>query len=199
MNTPMKLSGARALAVGAGLTLALAMGAAPTAAMAEVRAGTTDVTVKADISNSFKAPTVIPFAAKADGTLVGPSDKTITIDNLSAYGIHVTNMKVTAKNDWTIVADAKTGSAQNSIDFKVGPDKAEKDASSATQTTGLDLSKDASFDMKYKGIADGTDKIKLNVSGHVARVTRDICHATGTGDQVASITWTVEPGAHATS
>ena len=85
MNTPMNLSGARALAVGAGLTLALAMGAAPTAAMAEVRAGTTDVTVKADISNvSFKAPTVIPFAAKADGTLVGPSDKTITIDNLSA-------------------------------------------------------------------------------------------------------------------
>ena len=37
MNTPMNLSGARALAVGAGLTLALAMGAAPTAAMAEVR------------------------------------------------------------------------------------------------------------------------------------------------------------------
>lgn len=71
MNTPMNLSGARALAVGAGLTLALAMGAAPTAAMAEVRVGTTDVTVKADISNvSFKAPTVIPFATKADGTLV---------------------------------------------------------------------------------------------------------------------------------
>ena len=30
----------------------------------------------------------------------------------------------------------------------------------------------------------------------VARVTRDIFHVTGTGDQVASITWTVEPGAH---
>ena len=47
MNTPMNLSGARALAVGAGLTLALAMGAAPTAAMAEVRVGTTDVTTLA--------------------------------------------------------------------------------------------------------------------------------------------------------
>ena len=115
MNITRNPSGARALAVGAGLALALAMGAAPTAAMADVRVGTTDVTVKADISNvSFKAPTVIPFAANADGTLVGPSDKTITIDNLSAYGIHVTNMKVTAKNDWTIVADAKTGSAQRS-------------------------------------------------------------------------------------
>ena len=48
----------------------------------------------------------------------------------------------------------------------------------------------------FPNIADGTDKIKLNVSGHVARVTRDIYRATGTGDQVASITWTVEPGAH---
>ena len=200
MDITRNLNGARALVVGAGLALALAMSAAPTPALAEGRVGTTDVTIKTEIDNiKFAAPTVIPFVASADGTLQGPSEDATTIDNLSAYGIHVTNMKVTAKNDWTIVADAKTGSAQNSIDFKVGPDKAEKDASSATQTTGLDLSKDASFDMKYQGIADGTDKIKLNVSGHVARVTRDIYHATGTGDQVASITWTVEPGAHATS
>ena len=95
-----------------------------------------------------------------------------------------------------IVADAKTGTAQNSIDFKVGPDKALQDAHAATQEAGLDLSKNASFDMGYQGIADGTDKIKLKTSGNVARVTRDIFHVTGTGDQVASITWTVEPGAH---
>ncbi len=52
--------------------------------------------------------------------------------------------------------------------------------------------------MGYQGIADGTDKIKLKTSGNVAHVTRDIFHVTGTGtgDQVASITWTVEPGAH---
>ena len=43
MDTPMNRSGARALVVGAGLTLALAMGAAPTVAIAEVRVGTTDV------------------------------------------------------------------------------------------------------------------------------------------------------------
>lgn len=57
-------------------------------------------------------------------------------------------------------------------------------------------SKNAFFDMGYQGIADGTDKIELKTSGNVARVTRDIFHVTGTGDQVASITWTVEPGAH---
>ena len=56
--------------------------------------------------------------------------------------------------------------------------------------------RNASFDMGYQGIADGTDKIKLKTSGTVARVTRDIFHVTGTGDQVATITWTVEPGAH---
>ena len=105
-------------------------------------------------------------------------------------------MKIGAKNSWSIVADAKTGTAQNSIDFKVGPDKALQDAHAATQEADLDLSKNASFDMGYQGIADGTDKIKLKTSGNVARVTRDIFHVTGEGDQVASITWTVEPGAH---
>ena len=197
MDITRNLNGARALVVGAGLALALAMGAAPTPAMAEGRVGTTDVTIRTEIDNiMFKAPTVIPFVAKADGTLQGPSENATTIDNLSAYGIHVTNMKIGAQNSWNIVADAKTGTAQNSIDFKVGPDQALQDAHAATQETGLDLSKNALFDMGYQGIADGTDKIKLKTSGNVARVTRDIFHVTGTGDQVASITWTVEPGAH---
>lgn len=197
MDTPMNLNGARALVVGAGLALALAMGAAPTPALAEGRVGTTDVTIKTEIDNiKFAAPTVIPFVASADGTLQGPSEDATTIDNLSAYGIHVTNMKIGAQNSWNIVADAKTGTAQNSIDFKVGPDQALQDAHTATQEAGLDLSKNASFDMGYQGIANGTDKIKLKTSGNVARVTRDIFHVTGTGDQVASITWTVEPGAH---
>ena len=182
MDITRNLNGARVLVVGAGLMLALSMGAAPTTALAEGRTGTTNVTIRTEIDNiKFKAPTVIPFVAKADGTLQGPSENTTTIDNLSAYGIHVTNMKI---------------AAQNSIDFKVGPDKALQDAHAATQEAGLDLSKNASFDMGYQGIADGTDKIKLKTSGNVARVTRDIFHVTGEGDQVASITWTVEPGAH---
>ena len=50
--------------------------------------------------------------------------------------------------------------------------------------------------MGYQGIAGGKDKIKLKTSGNVARVTRDIFRVTGEGDQVATITWTVEPGAH---
>ena len=187
MDITRNMNGARALVVGAGLALALAMGAAPTPALAAGRVGTTKVMVRTEIDNvEFKVPTVIPFVAKADGTLQGPSEDATTIDNHSAYGIHVTNMKI----------DAKAGTAQNSIDFKVGPDGALQNASAAMQETGLDLSKNAAFDMGYQGIAGGTDKIKLKTSGNVARVTRDIFRVTGEGDQVATITWTVEPGAH---
>lgn len=141
MDITRNMNGARALVVGAGLALALAMGAAPTPAMAAGRVGTTKVMVRTEIDNvEFKVPTVIPFVAKADGAL--------------------------------------------------------QNASAAMQGTGLDLSKNAAFDMGYQGIAGGTDKIKLKTSGNVARVTRDIFRVTGEGDQVATITWTVEPGAH---
>ena len=159
MDITRNLSGTRALVVGAGLALALAMGAAPTTALAEGRVGTTDVTIRTEIDNiMFKAPTVIPFVASADGTLQGPSENATTIDNLSAYGIHVTNMKVTAEDTWNIAADAKKGTAQNCIDFKAGPENASQDAYAAAQGTGIDLSKNAFFDMGYQGIADGTDK-----------------------------------------
>ena len=88
MNITRNMNGARALVVGAGL--ALAMGAAPTPAMAAGRVGTTKVMVRTEIDNvEFKVPTVIPFVAKADGTLQGPSEDATTIDNHSAYGIHV--------------------------------------------------------------------------------------------------------------
>ena len=68
MDITRNLNGARVLVVGAGLALALAMGAAPTTALAEGRTGTTNVTIRTEIDNiKFKAPTVIPFVAKADG------------------------------------------------------------------------------------------------------------------------------------
>lgn len=136
MDITRNMNGARALVVGAGLALALAMGAAPTPALAAGRVGTTKVMVRTEIDNvEFKVPTVIPFVAKADGTLQGPSEDATTIDNHSAYGIHVTNMKIDAMNTWTIAADAKAGTAQNSIDFKVGPDGALQNASAAMQGT----------------------------------------------------------------
>lgn len=51
MDITRNLSGTRAFVVGAGLALALAMGAAPTTALAEGRVGTTDVTIRTEIDN----------------------------------------------------------------------------------------------------------------------------------------------------
>ena len=68
-------------------------------------------------------------------------------------------MKIDAMNTWTIAADAKAGTAQNSIDFKVGPDGALQNASAAMQETGLDLSKNAAFDMGYQALPAARTKL----------------------------------------
>ena len=74
MDITRNMNGARALVVGAGLALALAMGAVPTPAMAAGRVGTTKVMVRTEIDNvEFKVPTVIPFVAKAGRRRQHPS------------------------------------------------------------------------------------------------------------------------------
>lgn len=193
MKNPKIARGARALAVGAGLALALAVGGAPVQAHAEQtkveagKTGSTQVTIKADTTNlKFEVPTVIPFTAAPGGKLTGPTAGATYIKNNSAYAIHVTNMKVAPENGWTIVADASKATADNSIDFQVGPSGALKDASAAA--SGTDLSKDASFNMGYSGSA--TDKVALDTSGDVSRVAKDILNS----GKVATITWTLEAG-----
>ncbi len=122
MDITRNMNGARALVVGAGLALALAMGAAPTPALAAGRVGTTKVMVRTEIDNvEFKVPTVIPFVAKADGTLQGPSEDATTIDNHSAYGIHVTNMKIDAMNTWTGCNDHLDGRARCAHGIRPSP------------------------------------------------------------------------------
>ena len=54
MDITRNMNGARALVVGAGLALALAMGAAPTPALAAGRVGTTKVMVRTEIDNVGK-------------------------------------------------------------------------------------------------------------------------------------------------
>ena len=85
----------RAIAVACGLALATTA-LAPAAALADntttvkdSNTGTTEVTIKAQKDAqgndqlAFEVPTVIPFAAKANGELVGPSKETTEIVNLS--------------------------------------------------------------------------------------------------------------------
>ena len=115
---------------------ALAAGCAmPAAALADdASQGKTQVTVVADPGQTlkFEVPTVIPFAASADGVLVGPSKEVAKITNKSVFGIHVTEVGVEAKGAWNVVADAAKapGQTKNAIDFQFGPAR-QVDAASA--------------------------------------------------------------------
>ena len=167
MKNPKTARGARTLAVGAGLALALAVGGVPVQAHAaqtaveQGKTGTTRVEIKADTSNlKFEVPTVIPFSAAPGGKLTGPTAGATYIKNNSVYAIHVTKMQVAAANGWTIVADAAQAKSDNSIEFKVGPTGDPKDAAAAAG--GTDVSKDVKFNMGYSGSA--TDKVALGVS-----------------------------------
>ncbi|MBM6778263.1 hypothetical protein H6A16_01960 [Collinsella tanakaei] len=154
--------------------------------------GTTEVTVKAAEGNIvFEVPTVIPFAAGGDGSLIVPDSETLQISNKSIFAIHVTNMEVTQEDPWTLVKDALDSDESNSIDFKVGPETDEKDAYNASQNGGTDLSGNAKWDMGYLG--SGTESLNLSASGHISHVTEDL---SADGSKVATITWTVEAGQH---
>ena len=192
-----KRLGSKALAAACGLGLAASLLGAASPVIAEEAKGTsgsTEVQVKADTSNmTFRVPTVISFAANADGTLTTPSDSATNIENRSVFGIHVTGMKVKAGDSWNIVTDkqaAASASTDNNIAFSVGPDGAPQNAADAMTDEGLDLSANSAFNMTYQ---NGTnDTLELKSTGSVAKV--DGRQLTGEGAKVATITWTLAPG-----
>lgn len=170
---------------------------AATPAFAEVvtgKTGMTDVIVKADESNmKFEVPTVIPFAADAEGLLTGPDPASIQIKNLSSFRIHLENMKVESVGDWNIYADegqVAAAETNNNIAFAVGPEGNLKNAADAMIDDGLDLSGDQTFDLAYMGAQTG-DKVDLHTTGVVGRV---LDGNVGAGTQVAQITWTFGAG-----
>ena len=192
-----KRLGSKAIAAACGLGLAASLlGAASPVIAEEIKgtSGSTEVQVRADTSNmKFRVPTVIRFAANADGTLTTPSDEAANIENLSVFSIHVTGMKVKAGESWNIVADkqaAANASTENNIAFSVGPDGAPQNAADAMSGEGIDLSANSAFNMTYQDGAD--DTLELLSAGSVAKV--DGKQLTGEGAKVATITWTLAPG-----
>lgn len=191
--------GLRTYAVATGLIAS--MGAAllaPGTAFAEVTnkeyngtEGTTDVTARFDRSSNvlFSVPTTIPFIVSADGSLMGPSAEEATIKNLSAFPIHVTNVKVKSQGAWTIVEDAMDSEHDAKwalIDFQIGPNASMKSAYEASQGDGIDVCNDINYVMAPKG--DSSSALKLKTSGHARKISP------GTVSGVARITWTVEAG-----
>lgn len=184
----------RAVAVACGLALATtalapaaAFAAGNTTTVKDSNTGTTEVTIKAQKDAqgndqlAFEVPTVIPFAAKANGELVGPSKETTEIVNLSVFPIHVTGMSTSAKGTgWSLVADASKSASENSLSFELN---------GVSAATPADLSANTAWDMGYAG--SGKDSVTITSTGKVSHVTKDLSSA----QKAATVTWTLAAGA----
>lgn len=182
----------RTIAVVCGLALA-ATALAPAAALADntsvvdKNTSSTEVTIEAEKDAqdkdqlAFEVPTKIPFAAKADGTLVGPTAKETQIVNKSVFPIHVTSMDVsTGDTGWKLVAEASSEATDvNQLSFKLN------DVSAAAHA---DLRGDARWNMGYSGSTTGS--IDINSEGKVANVNFDLSQP----KTAATITWTLAAG-----
>lgn len=175
----------RTIAVVCGLALATSA-LAPAAAFAAGNTGTTEVTVQVEKDAhgkdqlSFDVPTVIPFAAKADGSLVGPSADTTKIVNKSVFPIHVTGMATSVEGTgWSLVADASKSSETNALSFELN---------GVSAATPADLSTKAAWNMGYAG--SGTDSVAITSTGKVAHVNKDLHSA----QKAATVTWTLAAG-----
>lgn len=192
VGTTAARAAARAGLMGGCLALAL-LGTVPTPALAaEGNTGTTEVTVVADDSNlRFRVPTLIPFVAASDGTLTGPSPEATRIENQSAYGLKVTNVRISPTNGWSHTNEV--GKADDSISWMVGPSGAEVDASGAASDTGTAITSPL-WNMTYMSDDTETDDILLDTRGMVGRVAQDISSPV----HVGTVTFTLAPGAHGT-
>lgn len=179
---------ARVGALAVSLVMATAI-ATPALAFADgTTSQATEVTIQSvtpgpgpDGNLSFKVPTQIPFVAKADGTMLAPSAKTLQIQNKSVFPIHVENMAVTEQSPFKLVADVMVGTDANAFQFTVNGLQA---------AASVDTSVNAAWNMGYANSAN--DKISLDITdAKIARVTADI----STPQKAATITWTVASGA----
>lgn len=177
----------RAVAVACGLALATTA-LAPAAAFAAGNTGSTDVTIQVEKGGqdgkqdqlAFDVPTVIPFAASADGTLIAPKPDKIKIVNKSVFPIHVTKMSTSAEGTgWNLVADASKSASENSLSFELN---------GVSAATAADLSAKAAWSMGYAG--SGNDSVAITSTGKVSHVTKDLSSA----QKAATITWTLAAG-----
>lgn len=184
----------RAAAVACGLALAATVFAPVSAFAADTdvtsgNTGSTEVTIISEKSDkggltgddqlAFSVPTQIAFAAKADGTLVGPSKEATKITNKSVFGIHVTNMAVAEQSPWKLVGDASASAETNAFSISLN---------NVAAASSVDLSDNTAWNMTYAGSAG--DSVELESAGKIANVDVDLASA----QKVATITWTLAAG-----
>lgn len=148
---------------------------------------TTKVTLTAtDSQMKFTVPTVIAFAANADGSLQAPSAASVKITNQSVYPIHVTKVSAAEQAPFNLVSDVTKGADANAVSFTMKTGTTTVDAAAGKDTAAI-----ADFDLGYAG--SGKDSISFETAGKLARANADLSKA----QQIATVSWTLAPGAAA--
>lgn len=147
----------------------------------------TDVYLATDDSKIIASvPTQINMAVSADGALTGPNAETTQIINGSIFGIHVSNIAVAEENNFSIVSDTSSATANDSLQVALTPNKgttlqfAELISGKEITTTDWNLAK--------KDATGST--INLSTSGSLVNITKDL----STSQKFATISWTFAPG-----
>ena len=146
---------------------------------------------QSDENLQFTVPSSINYVVKADGSLVGPTAGAAKISNESGFGIHVTNLAVTAESPFNIVADVTASEAlstANAVDMTIGPAADQLNAASYLSKTAPTTP--TAWNMSAKDASADTDDVALTTAGHVARISQDITTATKFGQ----IQWYVQAG-----
>ena len=131
-----------------------------------------------------KAPTQINMLVQADGSLTGPSAAATQLENGSAFGIHVSNIKTTAQNGFALESSA-TANDSVSLDLKPGSGTA---VNAASCLSGKAITGTADWNMTKAG-TDGKT-IDLGTSGKLSNITKDLA----ANQQFAQIDWTFAAG-----
>ena len=131
-----------------------------------------------------KAPTKINMIVQADGTLTGPSAAATQLENGSTFGVHVKNIKATAKNSFALEQTAK---ANDSVSLNITPGAGTAVNAANCLNTGLNVTT-SDWNLNKKGTAGNT--IDLATGGTLSNITKDLA----ANQQFAQIDWTFAAG-----
>lgn len=145
----------------------------------------TDVYLQADTDKLIvAAPTQINMIVQADGTLTGPSAAATQLQNGSAFGVHVKNIKATAKNGFAL---EQTAAANDSVSMNITPGS----GTAVNLASCLDGGKTiagSDWNLTKKG-TDGA-AIDLATGGTMSNITKDLA----ANQQFGTIDWTFAAG-----
>ena len=145
----------------------------------------TDVYLQADTDKLIvAAPTQINMIVQADGTLTGPSAAATQLQNGSAFGVHVKNIKATAENGFAL---EQTAAANDSVSMNITPGS----GTAVNLASCLDGGKTiagSDWNLTKKG-TDGA-AIDLATGGTMSNVTKDL----SANQQFGTIDWTFAAG-----